>query len=439
MEYAKPSARNQVQNGAINGHLPELETRHFNGNLVAGNSLRATRRNGHAHSASAQAQILAEAYAVNRKWLGERYDQDIFNAVHAAHASSQFDGDPVWLLVIGGSGLGKTETLIVLEGSGAHIISTVHSEGALLSATTGEGKKQKTATGGILRKIGKRGVLVLKDFTTILSMPDRTSKPMILAAFREIYDGKWTRNVGVDGGQELEWVGHLTIIGGCTTAYDTNHSTIAAMGDRFILIRGDSSDINDRLSAGKQAMENSGEEARMRAELKEASRQVLKAASTELVPIPPEDQERILAISNIVTMARSAVDFDYRGKVTYVHDPESPTRLTKELIQLMRGAIAIGLDHEAALALTLRVARDSMPPIRLACLLDLADHPESRVQHVSQRIQKPWSAVDRALQALHGLGLLLCASLEETDSKGKTRISWYYTLRKNVDIDMLRS
>lgn len=435
----KLSNENQVPNGAVNGHLPQLESRHFYGNLVVGRKpTRPTLRNGDDHTASTQAAILAEAYAVNRKWLGERYDQDIFNAVHAAHASSRFEGDPVWLLVIGGSGLGKTETLMPLEASGAHVVSTVHSEGALLSATTGEGKKQKTATGGILRKIGKRGVLILKDFTTILSMPDRTSKPMILAAFREIYDGKWIRNVGVDGGQELEWVGHLTIIGGCTTAYDTNHSTIAAMGDRFILIRGDSSDIQDRLSAGKQAMENSGEEVRMRSELKGASKRVLDAASTQLVTIPPEDQERILAISNIVTMARSAVDFDYRGKVTYVHDPESPTRLTKELIQLMRGAIAIGLDHDAALALTLRVARDSMPPIRLACLLDLVEHPDSRVQGVSQRIQKPWSAVDRALQALHGLGLLYCSPLEATDSKGKTTTSWYYALRKNVDVGILR-
>ena len=289
----------------------------------------------------------------------------------------------------------------------------------------------------MLKKIGTRGVLVLKDFTSILSMPDRTSKPMILAALREIYDGYWVRNVGSDGGQELEWTGHLTLIGGCTTSWDTAHTTIAAMGDRFALIRGDSRNLEDRLSAGRQAMKNTGDEVLMRAELKAASKRVISAASTKEVTVAAEDQDAILRAANVVTMARSAVDFDYRGKVEYSHDPESPTRLTKELIQLMRGAIAIGLDHERALALAMRSARDSMPPIRLACLLDIAYHSESKVQHVSQRIQRPWSAVDKALQALHSVGLLVCAAQEEAH-KGKTKVSWYYTIASGVDIEAIR-
>ena len=46
--------------------------------------------------------------------------------------------------------------------------STIASEGALLSATSSK-NRSKTATGGLLRKIGDHGVLVIKDVTSIIS------------------------------------------------------------------------------------------------------------------------------------------------------------------------------------------------------------------------------------------------------------------------------
>ena len=87
----------------------------------------------------------------------------------AAAAVERLDGDPAWLLVLSGSGNAKTETVSALAGAGAHVHSTISSLGALLSATPRK-EYGKGATGGLLRAIGDRGILVLKDFTTILSM-----------------------------------------------------------------------------------------------------------------------------------------------------------------------------------------------------------------------------------------------------------------------------
>src|SRR5262249_54807127 len=97
----------------------------------------------------------------------------------------------------------------------------------------------KNATGGLLRKIGDRGILVIKDVTSVLSA-DRNVRGGVLAALREVYDGRWERNVGSDGGQTLTWVGRIVIVGAVTTAWDTAHAVVAAMGDRFVLIRIDS-------------------------------------------------------------------------------------------------------------------------------------------------------------------------------------------------------
>ena len=123
----------------------------------------------------------------------------------AAAAAERLNGDPLWLLLISGPGNAKTESVQSLAGIGAQITSTISSEGALLSATSRR-QRAKEATGGLLRKLGDRGVLVIKDVTSILSA-DRNTRGGVLAAIREIYDGRWERNVGTDGGQTLTWTG----------------------------------------------------------------------------------------------------------------------------------------------------------------------------------------------------------------------------------------
>ena len=181
---------------------------------------------------------LAEVHDVFRRWLGQDYDLDGLNATLAAAAVERMDGDPLWLLVISGSGNAKTETVQSLAGAGALLTSTIRSEGALLSATS-KRERSSDATGGLLRKIGPSGVLVIKDVTSILSM-QRDARAEVLGALREVYDGHWSRNVGTDGGQTLDWSGRLAVVGAVTTAWDRAHAVIASMGDRFVLLRMDS-------------------------------------------------------------------------------------------------------------------------------------------------------------------------------------------------------
>src|SRR5262249_11309389 len=140
---------------------------------------------------------------------------------------------------------------------------------ALLSATKQQGKvKTKTATGGLLRKLGDRGILVIKDVTSILSA-DRHTRGPVLAAIREIYDSKWERNVGTSGGLTLTWPGRLVIVGAVTTAWDTAHAVIAAMGDRFVVIRADSG--SGRTKSATKAIRNTGSETQMRKELAQSA------------------------------------------------------------------------------------------------------------------------------------------------------------------------
>ena len=382
---------------------------------------------------SASGCTLAAADGVFRRWLGDEYDFDVLHVVLATAAAEHLTGDPLWLLVVGGPGAAKTETVQALGGSGALVTSTISSEGALLSATA---KKDHTkgATGGLLRRIGNTGVLVLKDVTSLLSM-NRDGRAAVLAALREIYDGRWERNVGTDGGKSLLWTGRIALVGAVTTAWDKAHNVTSSMGDRFVLVRMDST--TGRHAAGRQACRNTGSELQMRGDLAAAVGSVLASmdASVEIT-ITTDEQERLLRAADVVTLARTGVEYDYRGEVVDAHAPEMPTRFAKQLMQLMRGALAIGMNRQVALRLAIRCGRDSMPPLRLAILDDVAAHPGSTTHDVRIRLDKPRATIDRQLQALHILRVLRCDAEDGTHA-GRAVQLWHYSLAENINPDVL--
>jgi hypothetical protein len=279
-------------------------------------------------------------------------------------------------------------------------------------------------------------VLVIKDVTSILSA-DRNVRGMVLAAIREIYDGRWERNVGTDGGQTLTWTGRIVIVGAVTTAWDAAHAVVTTMGDRFVLIRPRTKE--GRKGAGGGAIRHTGTETTMREELAAAVGGMIGSMNTEPHQLTDDEVNQILNAADIVTMARSAVERDFSGEVMFAHDPEMPTRLGKQLAQMLRGAIAIGMTAAQGMRLALRCARDSIPPLRREILLDLGQNPGSRTTDVRKRVDKPRNTVRRELESMHMLGLLQCEEEEVNGSDGKKRTVWRYSLAKGFDADTLKT
>ena len=278
---------------------------------------------------SAQSITIEAAHTVFRKWLGESCDTDALDIMLATAVMQADEGDPVWLMLISGSGNAKTEMAQSLSGVGAEVTSAISSAGALLSATS-KREKAANATGGLLRKLEKDGVglLVVKDFTTLLSM-NHNVRAEVLAALREIHDGRYQRNVGTDGGRTLTWEGRLVVIGACTTAWDRAHAVISVMGNRFVLVRVESEDDDNREEFGLQSIANLGSESRMRRELAETVASVIASASEPPVLTKAESLVLVRA-ANLATKARTAVEVDYQGNVEDSHAPEVPTRFAKQ-------------------------------------------------------------------------------------------------------------
>ena len=111
-----------------------------------------------------------------------------------------------------------------------------------------------------------------------------------------------------------------------------------------------------------------------------------------------DETHRILQAADIVTLARTGVETDYRGDIIDAHAPEMPTRFAKQLAQVMR--------------------------------------PGSRIIDVRRRLQRPRATTDRALQALHVLGLLICDGEEEERTDGPRYIR-HYSLGQSISLSAL--
>lgn len=383
-----------------------------------------------------------------RKWMGEFYDLGALHVSLAACAVEWMDGDPLWVLIVSGPGNAKTETVNSASGAGAVVMSDISGPAALLSGTP-EKERSSQATGGLLVRMGNRGTLVIKDFTTILSM-SRDKRAEVMGALREIYDGRWSRFLGTDGGVELVWEGRVVIIGAVTTAWDAAYAAIATMGDRFVLMRTDSNDHATRKANGRQAMRNTGLESEMRTELAAAFGAVIAAADTaNPAELTDAECDKLLDVANLVTRARTGVEREFNSDPSFAHALEAPTRFVKQLQQVVRGGVAIGMPREAAMALAVRCGRDSMPPLSLKivdCLLGVPDGAFMETSSIRRLVNNPRRTVDRELQSMWLLGVLErndvgIAPLAESDEVEAAVVSarWAYRLAPEMNPMVLRS
>jgi hypothetical protein len=368
-------------------------------------------------------RTLDEVHALFVKWFGEDVDLVALDITLAAAASLQLPGDPAWLMMIGGSGVGKTEMVAPLQGAGGILTSSITSLGALLSGSARR-ELTKDSTGGLLRELGECGLLVVKDFSSILSM-DRTLRAAVLAAFRELYDGKWVRKVGTDGGRSLTWQGRLVVIAACTSAWDEHYAVLATMGDRFLVVRLNSTGEAERKLAFSHARRNTGQEAQLRQELSDAVGGLLATVTPAgtAVTLTPAQEARLFGFANLVTLARTGVEKDYRGDVVTEQAPEMPTRFGRQLFQVVLGATALGIPIETGLQLAARCAKDSIPPLRLRVMGDLYQHPQAQVAHITRRLNQPRTTINRTLDELQVLELITVEEQSET----------VYSLRSVVD------
>ena len=303
---------------------------------------------------------------------------------------------------LGAASSAKTEILNSLSRLDKVQLATTMSPAALLSGTP---KKQvhKDAKGGLLREIGAFGILVLKDFTSVLGL-HKDDLSAMLDALREIYDGRWVRHLGAEGGRKLYWEGKLGLVFGCTEAYDSHYGVIGTLGDRFVLYRLPRSK-EDRVDQFEAALRHSGEQfktmqdelAAVVARLSPDCRNHCRHQNRHRRGKPATEKVVILACC----LRGGVVRDRYHREIEAVHGPEGPGRLALCLERLLAGLDIIGLDREAALEIIERVTLNSVPPIRRQVYDALKGSPK-KTREVATAIGMPTGTTRRALEDITG-------------------------------------
>jgi hypothetical protein len=346
---------------------------------------------------------IADTLKVFRKWLALPSPTPIY-ATLGTVAANLLPGDPVWLGLLAPPSNAKTELIMSASGLPNIVQASTVTPGALLSGTP---KKQQTggAKGGLLRQIGPFGILLFKDFTSVLSMR-QDAKIETLGALREIFDGSWTRHFGTDGGKTLTWKGKLGLLFGVTGIIDSHYTAISEMGDRYLLCRLQQSKRQLEFALKHAGPKNS----EMRNELKEAVTKLFASplqTPTTLV-LGSDEYKEFAKIVALAVRLRGTVERDrVKREIEAIPGAEGPGRMALCLERLLAGLGALGLERKRAFAVVKTVAMDSVPPLRrqtyeyLCANQDAFGHPEKmETPDIAEALGLPTNTVRRALEDL---------------------------------------
>jgi hypothetical protein len=370
---------------------------------------------------AAPPSTLDRTVAVFEKWLLLKDAWPVYVTLGAI-AANHVPGPPVWLGLIAPPSSAKTEILnATLRLPKVELVTTA-SPAALLSGTP---KKQtaKGASGGLLRKVGAFGILVLKDFTSVLGL-HRDNLSEMLDALREIYDGKWVRHLGTDGGRTLKWEGKLGLIFGCTEAFDSSYATIGVLGDRFLLYRLSASQPDQF----EMAMLHTGDRFKLMQDELAAAAAGLFVGLGDPLPTPKAMTEaESLRVKRKVILAcqlRAGISRDrYSREIEAVYGAEGPGRLGLALERLLAGLDVIGVNREIALQIVEKVALDSVPPIRRKVYEALAGGTK-KTRAVASAVDLPTITVRRALEDITAHGLATRQRAKNDEGKDGRDDEW---------------
>jgi hypothetical protein len=337
-------------------------------------------------------------------------DRLLLPTLLATVLSHYTDGERVWMRLIWASSGGKTEFISALNGAPDVYPLSSLTPYTLISCwenDDGKKKKRKGEESGLLSELGNP-ILTFKDFSGVLSL-SRGDQKRILAQFREIFDGSYTRRVGT--GTEALWEGYVTMILGCTSAIDSvaGRELHQALGERFLDYR---VELPSRFELTGKALEESGHENSARQLRGDVVRDfILAHACSGLGPKLPIEAGRLLTpLANFVTLARSTVARDgYTREIvtdTAYQDAEQGPRMVKQLARLAQSVLQLGTDIPPY-RIVYKVAMDSIPRLRSSVLqlLGAATGPLSTPQ-VASALRIAEKTTERALGDLHALHLV---------------------------------
>lgn len=273
-----------------------------------------------------------------KKWLFLK-DTAAIEIVLATALSHHIDGDPVWLFLVAPPGGSKTETLTALSRyKETYLTSSLTPHSLISGFPTANGRDPSL----IPRLDGK--ILVIKDFTSILSMRDM-EKDEIFGILRDAYDGKCSKTFG--NGIVRSYSSRFTIVAAVTPRVYDLAGDHQSLGERFLkFCIGDSLEHVSENDIIIKAIANVNSEHEMRDELQSVVRNFLVTHVPRSLPeLSSAMISKIVELAKFGARLRGTVSRDRFRSDMIMSRPsaEVGSRLGKQLAKM---AISIAMVHE---------------------------------------------------------------------------------------------
>lgn len=359
---------------------------------------------------------------VNKKWLYIEEEADL-EIILACALDRKIIGEPIWLFIVAPPGNTKTELVrSFLDGNMFYQLSTLTTNSLISGYIKPDGEKVEDLA---VQLEGK--VLVIKDFTSILSM-NKEKRDEIIGQLRESYDGYINKKLG-NLDKKLSYKVSFGLIAGVTPIIDKYYSVMAQLGERFLKLR-----LNyDDVKLLEKTEDNEGKEKEMRDEISKVIMGFLTNVEIKELNFTEESIVKIKSLARWVAKMRTPIMSSYVNDELVMDikpQSEKPGRLYKQFKKLARALATIRQEDEfnnTIYSRLRRVGRDSTPPDRLM----VWDYLTKEIDWVEEQtiidgLRIPRTSLRRLLYALYRLELvdLSRERIEKEDEKPYYINSW---------------
>lgn len=314
---------------------------------------------------------------------------------------------PLFMMIQGASSSGKSEYLKLFDR-----IKDFHKQYCLTPKTLFSGHSD--ADGGYIPAvIGRKGILCIPDFTTVLSAGSR-DRAEIFSQIRIAYDGEGGRSTGVDVKNipNRQWRGKIACIFAVTDKIEHFKNNASDLGERFLYYRHNTVDLSedDMLVWSKHKSEVNI--IKIQTNIKK-----LLSAGVKLLKnleITDKDKRYIFSSAKLIARLRAVVDRDGRTRqINLIHPPEEPFRLQNQLSGLYKCLKAIHGDDSTRPRLALKAVIESCIPQQRLHIVDfLHDNADILSSEIARAIGLPVTTVLTCLEDMHAQQILTQSTSE---------------------------
>jgi hypothetical protein len=261
--------------------------------------------------------------------------------------------------------------------------------------------------------MGRKGILCIPDFTTVLSAGSR-DRAEIFSQIRIAYDGEGGRSTGVDVKNipNRQWRGKIACIFAVTDKIEHFKNNASDLGERFLYYRHNAVDLceDDMLVWSKHKSEVNI--IKIQTDIKK-----LLSAAVKLLKnlgITDKDKRYIFSSAKLIARLRAVVDRDGRTRqINLIHPPEEPFRLQNQLSGLYKCLKAIHGDDSTRPRLALKAVIESCIPQQRLHIVDFL-HNSSDIlsSEIARAIGLPVTTVLTYLEDMHAQQILTQSTSE---------------------------